>query len=229
MDSERLFAYLDGKLSAAEQAELEEKIASDPLLQRELEIARRMHQCSPDSREVTGISDDDLETAQASGKLGRRVAAAFAVLVMLNVLVGIIFIIGSKKSEKQTDLQVREKAIRQQISESLEKTAETALPVPKLDVDEIRLTASPPERESMADNVVMLAAQYGGSATKAPADEDGITVLAELPASRAHEFRSALAPLAQNDLSSKPGSASLTASETVNIYVRITDPSSPTP
>ena len=229
MNPEKLFDYLDGNLPPAERATLEEKLASDLVLQRELDIAREMHRRAPGSREVVG-PDHDLDIPQPDGKLGRRVATAFAFLVMLNVVVGIIFIIGSKKSEKGTDLKARELAVRKQIAESLQKTAENALPVPTLDVDEIRLTASPSERETMANNVVMLAAQYGGSARKAPADDTGVTVLAELPASRAHEFRRALAPLAQADFSSTPSrSESLPTSETVNIYVRITDPPSSTP
>ena len=229
MNPEKLFAYLDGTLSAEQRSKLEEQLANDPLLQRELKIAREMHRRSPDSREVFGTAEAT-EIPQPDGKLGRRIATAFAVLVMLNVLVGLLFIIGSKKSEKGKELQAREKAVRDQITQSLERTAENALPVPKLEVDEIRLAAPASERETMANNVVMLAGQFGGAAKKAPADDTGITVLTELPASRAHEFRQALAPLAQTDLTSaKPNSASVPAGETVNIYVRITDAASATP
>lgn len=228
MNPEKLFDYLEDNLPAAERAKLEERLATDPQLQRELDIAREMHRRSPGSREVLGMSDE-VEIPPPSGKLGQRVAAAFALLVLLNVLVGIAFIIGSKKSPKTTSLEAKELAIREQVAASLAKTAEAVLPAPTLDVDEIRLSASPNEREAMANNVVMLAAQFGGSATKAPADDSGITVLAELPASRVDEFRQAVAPLAHTGFSpAPPRSQTRPATEKVNIYVRIAQPS-PTP
>jgi len=227
MNPEKLFDYLEGNLPGAERAALEERLATDPQLERELAIAREMHRRSRGSREVLGESDD-LEIPPPSGKLGRRLLAAFALLVMVNVLVGIAFIIGNKKSDKSAGLRAREAAIREQLSASLEKAAETALPAPTLEVDEIRLSASPNEREAMANNVVMLAAQHGGSASKGPPDDTGVTVLAELPANRADEFRQALAPLAQANFSPPaPKKANLPATAKVNIYVRITQSSPP--
>ena len=149
-------------------------------------------------------------------------ATAFALLVLVNVLVGIAFIIGQKGS-KPADLRARELAMRQQLTASLQKAAETALPPPTFATDEIHLVASMSEREALANNVVMLANQCGGSAAKAPPDEAGITILADLPAIRADEFRQALAPLAQADFSSPmPRTEKPTANERVNIYVRIT-------
>src|ERR1051326_7239596 len=103
MGPEKLFDYLEGNLTAEERAQLESQLATNPQLQRELAIAREMHRRSPDSREVVGEAED-IDIPPPSGKLGRRVATAFALLVLLNVFVGIAFIIGSKKSEKPTDL-----------------------------------------------------------------------------------------------------------------------------
>jgi hypothetical protein len=171
---------------------------------------------------VLGESDD-LEIPAPSGKLGRRLIAVFVFLVLVNVLVGIAFIIGRKKPENTADLRARELAMRQQLTASLQKTAETALPAPTLEADEIRLFASASEREGLANNVVMLATQYGGSAAKAPPDETGLTVLADLPASREDEFRRALAPLAPADFSSpRPRRNGPTPRDRINIYVRIT-------
>jgi hypothetical protein len=223
MNPEKLFDYLEGNLAAAERAHLEERLATDPQLQRELTIAREMHKRSRGSREVLGESDDIDIPSLPSGKLGRRVATAFALLVLVNVLVGIAFIIGRKEPEKPADLRARELAIRQQLMASFQKTAETALPAPTLAANEIHLSASANEREALANNIVMLATQCGGSAAKAPADDTGITVLADLPASREDEFRRALAPLAQADFSSPtPRKEKPTAKQRVNIYVRIT-------
>jgi len=230
MNPEKLFDYLEGNLAPEERARFESQLASDPQLQRELAIAREMHRRSPDSREVIGESEE-IDIPPPSGKLGRRVATAFALLVLLNVLVGIAFIIGQKKSDKSTDLRARELAMREQLTASLQKTAEAALPAPTIDVDEIHLSAPANEHESIANNVVMIATQCGGSAAKAPADVRGITVLAELPAAREEEFRHALAPLVQADFSSPaPPKERLSANEKVNIYVRITQASpSPSP
>src|SRR5439155_552203 len=113
------------------------------------------------SREVIEESEE-IDIPPPSGKLGRRVATAFALLVLLNVLVGIAFIIGEKKSQKPADLRARELAIREQLMASLQKTAETALPLPTLATDEMHLSASVNEYESVANNVVMLATQCGG-------------------------------------------------------------------
>lgn len=231
MNPEKLFDYLEGNLAAEERAQLEERLATDPQLQRELAIAREMHRRSRGSREVIGESEDMDIPSLPSSKLGGRVATVFALLVLVNVLVGIAFIIGRKKSENPADLRARELALRQQLTASLQKTAETALPVPTLAADEIHLSASANEREALANNIVMLATQCGGSAAKAPPDDAGITVLAELPASREEEFRRALAPLAQADFSSpRPRTERPTAKERVNIYVRITQaPRPPNP
>jgi len=228
MNPEKLFDYLEGNLTAEERAQLESQLATDPQLQRELAIAREMHRRSRGSREVLGESDD-LDIPPPSGKLGRRLIAVFALLVLVNVLVGIAFIIGKKKSQNPADLRARELAMRQQLTASLQRTAETALPAPTLAADEIHLSAPASEHEALANNVVMLATQSGGSAAKAPPDEAGITVLADIPASREDEFRRALAPLAQADFSSPAPQKEKPADRArINIYVRIT-PASPSP
>lgn len=231
MNPEKLFDYLDGNLTAEQSAQLESQFATDPLLQRELAMAREMHRRSRGSREVIGESEDTDIPPLPSGKLGRGIATAFILLVLVNVFVGIAFIIGRKKSENPADLHARELAMRQQLTASLQKTAEIALPAPTLPADEIHLSAPANESEALANNVVMLATQCGGSAAKAPPDDAGITVLANLPASREDEFRRALAPLARADFSSPtPRKERPAATERVNIYVRITQaPQPPSP
>src|SRR5205823_9348172 len=53
MNPDKLFDYLDGRLPAAERAELEEQLISDRQLQRELAIARQIYAgMGGDSREV---------------------------------------------------------------------------------------------------------------------------------------------------------------------------------
>ncbi len=225
MSPEKLFDYLEGNLPEAERARLEQQLASDPQLQRELAIAREMHKRSRGSREVLGASDEEIPSPE-SGKLGRRLAAAFAILVMVNVLVGIAFIIGKKKQEQMpADLRARELAMRQQLAASLQKTVETTMPSTSLSA-EIRLPARADERSKIADNVVLLATQSGGSAVKAPADDKGINVVAEIPANREEEFRRSLALLAPSEFSLAPtptATATTPTDKRTIIQVRVGD------
>ncbi|HEX8489404.1 MAG TPA: hypothetical protein VF626_00165, partial [Chthoniobacterales bacterium] len=226
MNPEKLFDYLEGKLSETERAQLEERLAADPQLQRELAIAREMHRRSPRSREVM-LESDEPEIPSPPKPLGRRVATAFAALVLLNVLVGIAFIIGKKGDPGE--LRAREAATRQQLTESLQKTAETSLPLPTIG-DDIFLPAFVDERERMAESVIMLATQAGGSAAKAPPDERRITIIVELPSTRADEFRRSLAPLAPADYSPPPPDQSAAPDKRTILQVRIGEPMpSPTP
>lgn len=214
MSPEKLFDYLDGKFDDAERSVFEERLAADPQLQRELAIAREMHRRSRGSREVV-LEDPDIP--EPVKPIGRRLITAFAALVLLNVIIGIVFIIGNKKGTGE--LRAREEATRQQLASSLSRTAETSLPLPTI-ADEIRLPASPTEVNRVADNVIQLAQQNGGSAAKAPADDKGITVVVDLPSNRADEFRRALAPLAPPDYSPRPEPAPSAEKRTI-LQVRI--------
>lgn len=220
MSPEKLFDYLDGVLPEQEKIELERQLAADPQLQRQLAVAREMHRRSHGAREIIGDAPE-VEIPTATGKLGRWLVTAFALLVLINVLVGIAFIVGSKGS-KRSELKKKELAIRQQLAASLTKTAETALPLPTFATAEIRLVAPASEQNALADHVVTLAKQSGGSAAKAPPDDAGLTVLANIPADREEEFWQAVTPLAPAGLSSPAPRENATGNENVNIYVRIT-------
>jgi hypothetical protein len=227
MNPEKLFDYLEGNLPEPERAQLEERLATDPQLQRELAIARKMHRRSRGSREVM-LEREDPEIPLPPKPLGRRVITAFAALVLLNVLVGIAFIVGKKNGTGE--LRAREMAMRQQLASSLQKTAETSLPLPTI-ADEVYLPAAMAERDSIADNVITLAKQSGGSAAKAPPNDNGlITVVVDLPANRADEFRRSLAPLAPADYSPPPAKKAAPPEKRTIMQVRIGDPlPSPTP
>ena len=225
MNPEKLFDYIEGNLPQAERARIEEQLAADPQLQRELAIAREMHRRSRGSREVLGEREDP-EIPLPAKPLGRRLLIAFAALVLLNVLVGIAFIIGKKNGTGE--IRAREAATRQQLEASLQKTAETSLPLPTIG-DEIRLPAPVTERDQVADNVIQLAKQSGGSAAKAPQDDKSIIVVVDVPSTRADEFRRALVPLAPPDYSPKPEPAPSADKRTI-LQVRVADPaSSPAP
>jgi hypothetical protein len=190
MNPDKLFDYLDGKLSAAERAALEESLVSDSQLQRELEIARRIHASMRDSREVL----ETLEPRSATNRgavLGRRIAIAFAVLVFLNVLFGLYAIVFMEKKRRIRPLEQQ----KQQLVEALQKAGASALPTPSLDISEIKLNAPTAEHNRLADKVIAAAKQCGGSAVKGLADENGILLFAEVPAPRENDFREILRQL----------------------------------
>ena len=222
MRPEKLFDYLEGKFGDEERVAFEKRLATDPQLQRELAIAREMHQRARGSREVLGDQDPDIPLP--SKALGRKLLTAFAALVALNVIVGIVFIIGNKKGTGE--LRAREEATRKQLTESLHKTAETSLPLPTIG-DEIRLPTPAADVTRVADGVVALARQAGGSAEKAPADANGVTIVVDVPSNRADEFRSSLRPLAPVDYSPQ-AEPSPSADRRTILQVRVGDPA-PTP
>ena len=191
MNPDKLFDYLDGNLPAAERDELEKRIAGDSQLQRELTVARRIHRGMGESREVLGVADEAADVIGRGVTIGRRVALAFFVLVLVNVFIGITFIIGRKP---KNDLGPQEAAIRAQLTESLKKTADVALPAPTL-ADEIKIITSASERDAVASKIIAIATQLGGSGTKGLPEANGVIVWVEVPGDRQGSFREALVPL----------------------------------
>jgi hypothetical protein len=187
----KLFDYLDGKLPAAERAELEEKMANDSSLLRQLAIARRLREAMPNSREVIGSLEESSTADRRGAVLARRVGLAFIVLVFLNVFIGLWFIFQSQKPSARA----REAEMRKQVEQSLEKTAVSAMPTPNIEADEIKIKAPVPEQEAVANKVIAAASQAGGSGAKALTDESGIVVLIDLPRNREMDFRRKLVPL----------------------------------
>ncbi len=184
-----------------------------------------MHRRSRGSREVLGEREDP-EIPLPAKPIGRRLVTAFAALVLLNVIVGIAFIIGKKKGTGE--LRAREAETRQQLASSLQKTAETSMPLPTIG-NEIHLPAAAGERERIAGNIILLAQQCGGSAAKAPPDDKGLTVVVDLPSLRADEFRRSLATLAPSEYSPLPEPSPSAEKRTI-LQVRIGDPpTSPPP
>jgi hypothetical protein len=203
MNPDKLFDYLDGNLPAAEREQLEERIAEDSQLQRELIVARKIHREMGGSREVLGVAEETPAVGTRGAAIGRHVAIAFFVLVLVNVFIGIMFIIGRKP---KNDLGPQEAAIRAQLTASLEKTAGLALPAPTL-ADEIKITASASERDAVADKIIAIATRLGGSGTKGLPDDSGVIVWVEVPGDRESSFRSALVPLRASPLPAEPSTA----------------------
>src|SRR5437870_12182840 len=190
MNPDKLFDYLEGKLSPSERAELEERLMSDPQLRRELTVARQIHTNMGNSREILRVAEPTLEERGAI--LGRRIAIAFSVLVFANVVFGIYAIAFMKKKERA---RANTEQNRSELAESLARSAAVALPTPSLEVDEIKLTAPVSEQDKLANKVIAAAKQVGGSGTKGLADQQGVLLFAEVPTARLNDFRDAMKKL----------------------------------
>jgi hypothetical protein len=214
MNPDKLFDYLDGKLSPGERAQLEERFMSDPEARRELAVARQIHASMSDSREVVGIAD--AQTISERGPiLARRIMIAFMVLVTVNVGFGIYAIFFMKNRER---VRERTEQNRIEFAKNLSNAAATALPTPTLGIEEITFNAPQSERDGLADKVIAAAKHSGGSAAKGLSNENGILIFAEIPTARLNDFREALKKLGATVPSTRPESS---AEEKTILQVRI--------
>jgi anti-sigma factor RsiW len=214
MNPDKLFNYLDGKLSPEERAELEERFMSDPEARRELAVARQIHASIGESREVVGIGDATA-TSIRGAILAQRILIVFSILVFANVAFGIYAIFFMKNKERA---RAKTEQNRTELAQSLSDAAATALPTPTLGIEEITFNAPAAERDALADKVIAAANQSGGSATKGLSNENGILIFAEIPTARLNVFRDALKNLGATIPTS---SAEPSAAEKTILQVRI--------
>jgi hypothetical protein len=212
MNPDKLFDYLDGKLPDWERTQLEQRLLEDEQLRRQFAIAREIHKGTGGSREVLAV---DEATTKRGALITRKVVAAFGALVLLNVFVGIAFIIGLNK--KPNDLGAHEAAVRKQLMESMEKAATTALPTPSLDVAEIKVPAPRGKVDATAKKLIATAQHFGGTATKGLPDPNGLAVVAEVPAERENDFREALKQLGA--ISVKPAEPGGTGKKIIQLRI----------
>ena len=207
MNPDRLFDYLDDRLPATERAALERQLISDRQLQRELAVARQIHAgMRGDFREVLLPAQTDVDAAARGRKMALRVGAVFILLMVVNVGVGLWMI--ARHETKNPNRKLLETQMRQQITKALEHAATTLTPVPSLGANEITVPAATGKLEVVADEVVTIASQVGGSATKGLPDQHRLSVLVELPSNRESEFRAAISPIARvTDKATTPATA----------------------
>jgi hypothetical protein len=232
MKPDKLFDYLDGRLPASERTALEEQLISDRQLQRELAVALRIHAgMRGDSREVVLPAAADVAVQAQGRKMALRVGAAFIILMAVNVGVG-LWIIAHKES-KNPNRALLEAQTRKQIMKSLEQAATAALtPSPSFGVEEITISSTGQGRlDAVADEVVALAGQLGGSATKGLPDAHRIGVIVDLLANRESEFRAAIASIAGGapGSSRRVGTTTDKASESASSATADGEPGSTTP
>jgi hypothetical protein len=192
VNPDKLFDYLDGRLSPAEREALERQLVADEQLQRELAMARRIHAGMPgNSREV--LLEPEIEISERGRKLARPIGVAFIILMAANVGAGLWFI--ARHETKNPNRALLEAQMRDQLRSSLEHTAATELNPGKLAVTDVKIVAAPGDLDRVAREVVDLVQRLGGSASKGIPDEHRVGVLVELPSALEIHFRAQAAAI----------------------------------
>ncbi|HEY4638859.1 MAG TPA: hypothetical protein VIG87_02980 [Candidatus Udaeobacter sp.] len=194
MNPDKLFDYLEGRLTSSERAALEERLMSDKQLQREFAVARQIYAgMRGDSREVVLTAPPDVP--EQGRKMAIRIGVAFMVLILVNVGIGLWFIF--RHESKNPNRPLLEAQMREQIAKSIEHAAALTPSPNVLGVTEITIRAAAPKVDNVANEVVTLAGRLGGSATKGLQDSNRLTVLVDIPSNREQEFRTQIASIAE--------------------------------
>jgi hypothetical protein len=214
MNPDKLFDYLEGRLSESERAALEERLISDKQLQRELSVARQIHAgMHGDSCEVVLAAKPEL--TEQGRKMALWVGTAFIILMALNVGFGLFLI--ARHENRNPNHALLETQMREQIAKSLERAAATFTPSPDaLGVSDITVPAAAGNLDATADEVVTIASRFGGSATKGLQDKGRMSVLVDLPSNREQEFRAAIESIGEErPVSTPPATATPPPSVTI--------------
>jgi hypothetical protein len=223
MNPDKLFDYLDGRLPDWERTQLEQELVTDPQLQRELAMARRIHaQTQGDSHEV--LLENDPATEARGRKMALRVGTAFIVLMGLNVAVGLWLI--ARHESANPNRKLLETKMRDQITKSLQQAANSLTP-PPLDVNDISVSAAPGKLTEVADQIIATAQRLGGTAIRGLPETHRVGVLVDLPANREMEFRSAIATIAGGAPGSPSAANAEPASQKKSFVIQIIEPAAP--
>jgi hypothetical protein len=215
MTPKKFYDYLEGKLSDDEREQLERALIHDPELQRQFVAARQVH------RSLEQPPDEAVTVAQA-GVRGRQIAAACAILVILNVGIGLFFIFRATKPTPEVE-QAREAALRARLQSSLEKSASELLPAPTIAPPPVVLTVAAEKQDEVAQKIIAAANGVGGSGAKTLPNENGVGVLVLIPAAAEAEFRNLLTTLGAPPASPSP-SSSAPPDEPVHLEIVLAKP-----
>jgi hypothetical protein len=228
MNPDKLFDYLEGRLSPKERAALEEQLMSDKQLQREFAVARQIYAgMHGDSREIVVPAPPDVP--EQGRNMAIRIGVAFMVLMFVNVGIGLYFIFWHES--KNPNRPLLEAQMREQIAKSIERAA-SLTPAPNaLGVTEITIPAEIGKLDAAADRVVAIVSELGGSATKGVPDGGRLSILVDLPATRESDFRGEIASIERGGTpespasikSPKPGSPTSTTDEKKSFIVQIAE------
>ena len=220
MTPEKFFDYLEGKLPPADKEHLERALIADPELQRQFVTAREIHrgmQRSPNEQ-------SNGSATRHAGRLGRQVAAAFAVLVAMNVLFGLYYIFRANQPSEQVR-QAREASLRHQLQNSIEKAAAAVFTPLTIGMERIAITAPRAKQNEIAASIIAAAARTGGSGTKTLPNDNSLSVLVLVPAAREPEFRRALSSFgAPSPTPAQAGESSPSPNDIVHLEIVLSAP-----
>src|SRR4030095_17024497 len=114
-----------------------------------------------------------------------RIGVAFMVLMVVNVGIGLYFIF--RHESKNPNRPLLEAQMREQIAKSIESAAGLTPAPNALVVTEIAIAAEKGKLDAVADKVVVIVSELGGSGTKGVPDAGRLSILVDLPANRAQE------------------------------------------
>jgi len=192
MNPDKLFDYLDGRLSPKQRADLEEQLMSDKQLQREFTVARQIHSGTRgESREV--VFPAPPEVPEQGRKMAIRIGVAFMVLMFVNVGIGLYFIFRHESNNPNRPLL--EAQMRAQIAKSIERAEPLTATQNVLGVSEITIPAETGKLDSFANRLVGIVSGLGGSAIKGVPEAGRVSILLDIPANRESEFRAAVASI----------------------------------
>jgi len=225
MNPDKLFDYLDGKLSAIERAALEKQLAADEQLQREFAIARRIHAgMHGNSREV--LLPEEPNVPERGRKMARRVGVAFIILMAVNVGAGLWLI--ARHEARNPNRALLEAQMRQQLTKSLEHAAATELTPAPFGVSEIMISAAPGKLDEVANEITSITSRLGGVTTKGIPEERRLGLLVDLPSNRETEFRAAISAITGGSPSSPaPGETNAPISTKKSFSVQVIESAPP--
>jgi hypothetical protein len=210
MTPQEWFNYLDGTMPEPQRKELADRLQANTILQRELAAAevlwaerqkkpgKEINEVvapapSPAPAQVTVESpEQERETAARGARISRKFALWFIILVFINVGFGVWYIAFRQKKAVTPHQQT---ALREQVTSAAQAAAQEALPAPTLDTSDVKIVAPAAQHDELANKIMALANELGGSAAKALADAKGFTVLADIPTDFLPEFRQRLVAL----------------------------------
>jgi hypothetical protein len=218
MTPEKFFDYLEGKLPPPEREALEHALIRDPELQKQFVAARQVH------RSLGRSPEETLKVARA-GARGRQVAAAFAVLVLLNVSIGLYFVSRSAKPSPEIQ-KAQMEAIRRQVENSAEKAAAASFSPPTIAPEPIRLTVPAEKQEQTVRSIIAAAEKAGGSGAKGLPNEQRTSVFVVIPASAEIEFRKILSTMGGQPAPS-PTASPVSPNEPVHLEIVLAPAAAP--
>jgi hypothetical protein len=216
MTPEKFFDYLEGKLPPAERERLERALISDPELQQQFVAARQIH------RSLERPPDESAAVTRA-GSRGRQLAAAFAVLVAMNVAFGLFYIFKSNQPSAAVRKAQQEKLYRE-VHGSVEKVAAAAFIPPSISPEQITIVVPREKQDAIAQSIVAAAAQAGGSGSKDLPNDNGTKVLVLLPGSAEAQFRQKLSAFGAPAPSPSATTSVVSPDEPVHLEIVLSSP-----